>query len=633
MVTPGARGPGRSALVSPRALLPAALGLLGIAVLSSALTTPPYELVLGCLFAGACLLAVLGYRQGPDVNPFVGPLSFKLAILSVTVLLQPSLVGRDPHFELAVTERLIEQGTWEPGLGFASQKAEGYAHYPGLSFVAGSLSVLSGVDPAGLARVLPPTLTVLALVLVITIARQVTDDDRLAMAVGFAWAAFSLTNVFHAEYVHESLGFVFFLAGAVLAFRYVSSEAKAPLAVFTIVATALAFTHHLSTAFLLAFLALVLLSDLVLTGVGLGSGVRRVAAPLGLFGAIAVAYSLQFGHPSVFGQFESLVDTVSGPFTEPTTPAPDGNATGPSNGTNATDAGNATNASGTAPDDPNVRRAVFYERRGRDVALFNARAAFTFVLTALALVNVAWRALHGTLDTRRTSLLAWSALVLGVMLSMYLANVTIGLDTPRLLPWGYVFLLVLAADVPDGGELLAAIRRRLASIHQRLGDVLADAGRPLFAGVLALLVLFGGFQLLTIPTHLVSEEREPAYYRSQVRQYYHDDEQAMATWIDEDIDDGTTIFGDMSSYELVGPTDHGELTVTGSYVYSGDRQPLDPTYVVWRDEMDRLYLGLDKHLDTIFFPVPEEQQRTFEASPSYAQLYATQRTGVYGYEQ
>jgi hypothetical protein len=604
---------------------PAALTAIAIAVLGKAAGSPPYLAVLGSLVAAAALLAALAWLRGPTADPFSGPLALKIGILAVTIFLQPSLVGRDPHFEVAVTERLIELGTWEPGLGFVSQKASGYAHYPGLSFVSATFSLLTGLPPETLAQLIPPMFTLVSLVLVVALAREVLDDDRLAAWVGIAWAAFSLTNVFQAEYVHESLGFLFFLTGIVLVFRYATADSPAPLAIFALVSGALVFTHHLSTAFLLVFLLLFVTVDYVFAGTGMATTTRRALYPVGLFAVFAVTYNLAFGDPSVFGQFESLVDTLTGPFSDQASQAPTGGGGGGGSS-------NATNASTGSPD-PNVQEAVFYERRGRDVFIFNVRAVLTAALVALTLANVAWRGLHGSLDARRTSLLAWAGVVLGITVVVYVANVTIGLDAPRLLPWGYVFLIVLAADVPVREEVLASARDRLGSLHERVEDVAAfvpSAGTQM-VGVAILLVVFAGFQLVTLPPHLLTEEEQSAYYRSQVRLYYHEDEQAMAQWVNDELDDDTPVFGDLTTYELVGPMDHGEVRASGSYVYSGDGDPVGETYVLWRQEMQNLYLGLDKGLALVFFPVGEDQQRTFEDTREYAQLYANPRTGVYHY--
>lgn len=624
MVSEPGQAHGRQRWDAQRFLLPAALGVLAVAVLASALARPPYALVLGSLFAGACLIAALGWAQGPSVDPYVSPLALKLAILAVTIWLQPSLVGRDPQFELAVTERILEQGTWDPGLGFTSQKARGYAHYPGLSFVTGTLALLTGLEPATLAHLVPPALTLLGLVLLIAIARHVTTDDRLALGAGLAWACFSLTNVFQAEYVHESLGFVFFLAGVYLLFQYAEEPDPAPLAAFALVSAALVFTHHLSTAFLLVFLGLFAIAHLTLTGIHVETGVRRALVPVALVAGFTVAYNTVLGDPAVFGYVESLWDTVAGgsqtqTTTQPTMPDPGDPLADPQD---------------TAPAaDPNVQQAVFYERRSRDELIFHTRILFVLGLVGLSLANLAWRGLHGSLDSKRTSLLTWSGLVLGLGLAAYVANVTVGVDAPRLLPWAFVFLVVTAADVPCREEILAGLRDRLGEWHERLAGLgrYVPSVHHLQVGVLAVLVLFAGFQLVTLPPHVVTETEEPAYYRSEVRLYFHEDEEAMADWVDTEVDDGTTILGDLTTYELVGPTDQGELTVTAPYVYSGDRAPLDPAYVTWRDEMSELYLGLDQDLARIFFPVPGEQQRTFQTSPDYAQLYATERSGVYAY--
>jgi len=614
-------------------LVATALAALAVAVVAKALGSAPYLVVIGGLALGAVALAVHAWLVGSRVDPYAGPIAFKLAILAVTIFLQPSLVGRDPHFEVAVTERLLASGTWEPGLGFVSQKATGYAHYPGLSLVTGTLAALTGVEVQALARLVPPALTLTALVIVVTLAREVLADDRLAAWVGLAWAAFSLTNVFQAMYVHESLGFVFFLAGILFLFRYARRHDPVFLAAFVLVAAALVLTHHLSTAFLLTFLILFVLSHHALEGVGLGSGVSSAWLPVSVFAVFAVGYTVVFGDPSVLGQFDSLFDTITSPMGDPAgQPPPDPVANGSSASAGADGSANAS--TGDTPD-PNVQEAVFYERQGRDVFIFNTRAVLTVALVAFGLLNVAWRAVHGTLDGRRVSLLAWSGVLLGIMLAVYVTNVTVGLDAPRMLPWGYVFLLVLAADVPSRESVFASARERLAPIRDKIGDVaaLVPSPRPVLAVVGALLVVFATFQLYTLSPHLLGDDREPAHYRSQVRMYYATDEQAMADWVDEELDDGTVVYGDLTTHELVGPMAHGEVHATGSYVYSGDGEPVGETYILWREEMNDLYLGLDKSLSLVFFPVDEDQRRTFATSPAYAKLYDTPNTGAYVYAE
>jgi hypothetical protein len=194
-------------------------------------------------------------------------------------------------------------------------------------------------------------------------------------------------------------------------------------------------------------------------------------------------------------------------------------------------------------------------------------------------------------------------------------------------------LLVLAADVPSRESVFASARERLAPIRDKIGDVaaLVPSPRPVLAVVGALLVVFATFQLYTLSPHLLGDDREPAHYRSQVRMYYATDEQAMADWVDEELDDGTVVYGDLTTHELVGPMAHGEVHATGSYVYSGDGEPVGETYILWREEMNDLYLGLDKSLSLVFFPVDEDQRRTFATSPAYAKLYATPNTGAYVY--
>lgn len=169
-------------------LVATALVGIGVAVLAKAAGSPHYVVVLGGFLTAAVALAGHAWIEGDNVDPYAGPLALKLGILAVTIVFQPSLIGRDPHFEVAVTQRLLDLGTWEPGLGFVSQKASGYAHYPGLSFATGTLAALSGVEVAALAKLVPPLLTVTALVLVVTLAREVLADDRLAAWVGIAWA-------------------------------------------------------------------------------------------------------------------------------------------------------------------------------------------------------------------------------------------------------------------------------------------------------------------------------------------------------------------------------------------------------------------------------------------------------------
>lgn len=595
-----------------------ALAAIAIAVFAKAAGSPPYAMVIAALFSAAALLAALAWVQGPNTNPFAGPLALKIGILAITIFLQPSLIGRDPHFEVAVTERLVEQGTWTPGLDFGSHKARGYSHYPGLSLVASSLSLLFGVEPAGLARLLPPVLSLISLMLVVAIAREVLEDDQRAAWVGIAWACLWMTNVFQAEFVHEALGFPLFLGGIWLVFRQSSTRSWTPALLFALLAAALVLTHHLTTAFLLVFLVLFALSHVALnlTGQRTWTGTGSVLVPASALLGMTVVYYTTVGDTGVLSNFDSIKETIGGflessPSEAQPSPSPDG--------------GSAPSSESSPIDtNPQVRQAVFYERRGRDALVFDGRIAFSVVLILASLVNLAWHTFDGSLDARWGSLLAWTGFVFSIGLVVYVANVTVGLDAPRLLPWAFTFLLVTAADVPGRGEAGQRIR-------ERLGDRLPEA-RVQLAVVVALLVGFAGFQLVTMPTHLVSEEEDPAFYRGQVRIYYHESEQAMTHWVGQELNDGTRIIGDQTTRELVGPIEAGEASAISAHVYSGEALPREESYVLWREEMSNIYRGTDHHMNPAFFPVKQEVKRTFDETPQFAKVYANSRTGVYAYQ-
>jgi hypothetical protein len=190
---------------------------------------------------------------------------FEISLIAIGINLvyiatHNGLYGHDPHWDLAVTENIINYG-W-PLTENIMEKIRSLSEWPILHISTIMIKEITNSDIMQIARYLPIVFSTLSLIYFYSISIKCYCDKKTALLASFIFAVLCWHTAYHSKYIRETLAFMFFYAILYIILNRQNFQFKIVLIIFTI---ALAFTHHLTSLMLILFLAIVAVLKIVIS--------------------------------------------------------------------------------------------------------------------------------------------------------------------------------------------------------------------------------------------------------------------------------------------------------------------------------------------------------------------------------
>jgi len=194
---------------------------------------------------------------------------FFLLLFSVSLRLVPTLsdgasafvVIRDPIYNLALSQTIMNTGRWVPYVGTSSSPLWDMIFTPAMNMLSAMFARVSGLDLYTACRFLPGVVFTIPITLLLFKIFKELSSYKIAILATFIFVLCYKFNTFDSLFVQESLGLVFFLIAiyALLMTKRINSSSKRAYSlVFILAAFSIAWTHFL-TGLILLFVALIAL--------------------------------------------------------------------------------------------------------------------------------------------------------------------------------------------------------------------------------------------------------------------------------------------------------------------------------------------------------------------------------------
>lgn len=539
---------------------------------------------------GAIVLQIVGRLNRPQAK---GDWLILAQIVALKVLLSLMVVwaapnglwGEDSHFNLSATKAVGRWGWPVPTDAGLLTNTRDYSLWPGMDFLSIALSTITGISHLELARYLPGSLTALSVVFIYAVGKRIFGTGFSGLLAALAMAQMTTLVVKHAEYVREAAAFPLFMAVVLMVMKgrlNIGATAATILLLGTLV-----LYHHLTS-----FLALLLLLSTALAywliGLPLFKGrddtvpappAKRSERPptLAVFHATAFfAYAVYIG-PLIIEimvrEVERLVllDVGSSPFL------------------------------GVARDA--TQQFVYYGRWAATVLMVLTLLFYVWHRFLILKAGPRW-------SPAEIPLMLWVVVVGAWTVAISYGRILLGAFPHRLLLFGYLFLVLLFAQV---ALHYPGPRTRLAGPLRALGVVTVS--------------LFVAINLLGLPPYVYDAQGQPRYQSGEVSLAYPRALYAASEWQANALPPSAILAGDETVEAVFGGLSQREVAKDPEFYENGDSGPRYDGFVLHRDmrQMTRFEQGTTFR----YFPLDDEKLERLTGQTVWGAVYDNGNTLIF----